>query len=489
MAIPVTRLDARLLPDARRVIARFYRPGHQDRLRSIVDKVLALPDRDAERVLAQVLRRFSPRHRNISRVFSRHCEQVFTTLADSRLSAGAVTEAKRLLIGSYFTMEYSLESAAFYNPSIVEDPDQDALADGEKRVIVSVRATGEGHISSIVFRSALIKPDWSLDFEEPGHHVDMPEIVTRHVYEKEVFLTKLDEMKVHKDIIAEVMDRLGDRFVYGELQASLEESRKRRDLSYTRQKVLQAINWLATSHYEVTFSRDTAISERVLFPVSHSESNGIEDARFVRFVDDDGGVTYYATYTAYNGFAILPKLLKTTDFYHFQVMPLNGEYAQNKGMSLFPRKIKGRYAMLSRCDGVNLYMMFSDTVTLWREATRILAPTHSWEFVQIGNAGSPIETEHGWLVITHGVGPVRTYCLGASLLDLEDPTRVIGALREPLLMPTDDEREGYVPNVVYSCGSIVHNGRLLIPYGISDWATGFAVVPLEPLLKALLRSA
>jgi predicted GH43/DUF377 family glycosyl hydrolase len=282
------------------------------------------------------------------------------------------------------------------------------------------------------------------------------------------------------------MGRLGDKFIYGELQASLEESRKRPDLSYSKQKVLQAINWLASSHYEVSFSRDTTISERVLFPVSYAESNGIEDGRFVRFVDEDGSVTYYATYTAYNGFTILPKLLRTKDFYDFQVMPLNGEYAQNKGMSLFPRKIGGRFAMLSRRDGVNLYVMYSDQVNLWRDAHKVLGPRYPWEFVQIGNAGSPLETEHGWLLITHGVGPMRTYCLGASLLDLDDPTRVIGRLAEPLLVPNEDEREGYVPNVLYSCGSLIHNGRLIIPYGMSDWATGFVTVPLQRLLEELL---
>jgi len=487
MQIPVTRLPVRLLPDPKRVIARFYMPGQPDRTRAIIKRVIDLPDREAARLLNQVLRRFSQRHRNISRVFARSFDQVRPALVELGVSQDSLSEDRRLLIGSYFTMEYSLESAAFYNPSLVEDPDQEGLAEGEKRVVVSFRATGEGHVSSIVFRRAVLDRDCHLALEEPGRHVDVPEIVTRHTYDKASFLKKLEEMKIRKDIIAEVMDRLGDRFVYGELQASLEESRKRPDLSYSRQKVLQAINWLATSHYEVTFSRDTAISERVLFPVSYAESNGIEDARFVRFVDDDGTASYYATYTAYSGFTILPKLLKTEDFYHFQVLPLNGEYAQNKGMSLFPRKIAGRFAMLSRCDGVNLYVMYSDSATLWREAKWVIGPLHPWEFVQIGNAGSPLETEDGWLLITHGVGPVRTYSLGASLLDLDDPTRMIGRLREPLLVPAEEEREGYVPNVVYSCGALIHNGRLIIPYGMSDWATGFATVPLDRLLEELRK--
>jgi predicted GH43/DUF377 family glycosyl hydrolase len=453
----------------------------------VVRNVLDLPEAEVSRLLNQVLRRFSPRHRSISRTLTRSFEQIRPVLDMLGLHADGIPEERRLLIGSYFTMEYSIESAAFYNPSMVEDPDQQGLAEGQMRVVVSVRATGEGHVSSIAFRRAVLLPDGGVELEDPGRHVDVPEIVTRHVYEKAVFLRKLEEMNVRKDIIAEVMGRLAERFIYGELQASLEQSRKRPNLSYTRQKVLQAINWLATSHYEVTFSRDTAISERVLFPVSFTESNGIEDARFVRFVDDDGTVTYYGTYTAYNGFAILPKLLMTRDFYHFQVAPLNGEYAQNKGMSLFPRKIRGQYAMVSRCDGVNLYVMYSDSVGLWRDAVRILSPTRPWELVQIGNAGSPLETEYGWLLVTHGVGPLRTYCLGACLLDLDDPTRVIGSLREPLLMPAESEREGYVPNVVYSCGALIHNGRLVVPYGMSDWATGFATVPMDRLLQELRK--
>jgi predicted GH43/DUF377 family glycosyl hydrolase len=284
------------------------------------------------------------------------------------------------------------------------------------------------------------------------------------------------------------MHRLADQFVYGELQASIEETLQDPGLSYTKKNVVHAINWLALSHYEVTFSRDTNISERVLFPVSYAESNGIEDARFVRFLDTDGSATYYATYTAYNGYAILPKLMETKDFYHFKVMPLHGEYAQNKGLSLFPRRIRGRYAMIGRCDGTNLYIMYSDNLNLWREAIQIQKPRFPWEFVQVGNAGSPLETEEGWLLITHGVGPVRSYSLGATLLDLDDPSRVIGRLKEPILTPNDEEREGYVPNVVYSCGSYLHNGNLIVPYGMADYASAFGCVSLRELLEQVIRS-
>jgi len=299
-------------------------------------------------------------------------------------------------------------------------------------------------------------------------------------------MKKLEEMNIKKDIVGIVMDKLGYTFIYSELQASIEKTIKETKISYSKKKVIQAINWLASSHYEITFSLDTAISERVIFPVSYNESNGIEDARFVRFVDDDNSVTYYATYTAYNGFTILPKLLKTKDFYHFKVMPIYGEYVHNKGIALFPRKINGKYALIARSDGVNNYIMFSDNINVWQRAQKIQEPLYPWEFIQIGNAGSPIETEKGWLVITHGVGPLRRYCLGAVLLDLESPTKLIARLKDPLLTPNEGEREGYVPNVVYSCGSMIHNNKLIIPYGISDFASTFATVSMDELLGELL---
>jgi predicted GH43/DUF377 family glycosyl hydrolase len=296
----------------------------------------------------------------------------------------------------------------------------------------------------------------------------------------------LDEMNIKKDVITVVMDQLDDHFIYGELQAAIENVMEETELSYTRKQVINAINWLATSHYEVSFSLDTAISERILSPISYAERNGIEDARFVKFVDDKGKAMYYATYTAYNGFSVLSKLIETKDFCHFKVVPLHGQYAKNKGMALFPRKIGNSYAMLSRIDGVNNYIMFSNNINLWQDTKIIQRPRYPWELIQVGNAGSPIETEYGWLVITHGVGPMRTYSLGAVLLDLDDPTKTIGYLKEPLLTANEEEREGAVPNVVYSCGSIIHNNALIVPYAMSDYASTFASVPLDELFEELL---
>jgi predicted GH43/DUF377 family glycosyl hydrolase len=387
-------------------------------------------------------------------------------------------------------MEYSIESAAFFNPSIVEDPDQSGLGPDEKRVIISFRATGEGHISSIVFRSGIINKNNDLITEPVGKMLAEAERIKRHVYNKNSFIKKLDEMSDFNNKISPVfvLEKLGDSFTYGELKRAVEETRKKRRLTLKKILIINQMMWLAKSHYELDFSFDSAISERVIFPTSETERNGIEDARFVKFTDDDGEVTYYATYTAYDGMTILPKLLETKNFYRFKALPLHGEIAKNKGMALFPRKIKGKYAMLCRIDGVNNYIAYSDNINIWREAKLIQKPKFPWDLVQVGNCGSPLETEEGWLVITHGVGPMREYVLGASLYELDNPEKVIGRLKTPLLSPNAEEREGYVPNVVYSCGSIIHNRNLIIPYGMSDNASSYATVNLNELLNELKNS-
>jgi len=487
MSYIVNRKSTRLFPDPKRVIARFYIPGSLERANSLIQKVLELDEEEVNHILIQLLRNFSARHRNISKIFEQHFYKIITELKIDSKEIQAISKNKKLLIGSYFTTEYSIESAAFFNPSIVEHPDQTDLDEGQKRVIVSFRATGEGHISSLVFRSGIIDKDNNIEFQPIGKMLDEAEVIKRHVYDKKTFLKKLDEMNIHKDIVAMVFERLGDKFIYGELQASIEEVLKNIHLTYSKKQVIKEINWLADSHYEITFSLDTAISERVIFPISFTERNGIEDARFVRFIED-GKVNYYATYTAYDGFTILPKLLKTKDFYHFEVIPINGIYAHNKNLALFPRRIKGKYVMLSRVDGVNNYIMYSDKVNLWQNAKKIQEPEYHWEFIQIGNCGSPIETEYGWLLLTHGVGPMRRYCISVTLLDLDDPTKIIARLKEPLIIPNEEEREGYVPNVVYSCGAIIHNNELFIPYAMSDYAATFASVSLKQLFEKLKDS-
>ncbi|MFC1765513.1 glycoside hydrolase family 130 protein [Planctomycetota bacterium] len=486
MPVTIKRKTVQFIPDTKRVITRFFGPGGDDRARVIIQMVLSLSHEQRTQLLNQVLREFTTRHRNITIIFDQNFQRVKHLLADLNITVESLSQETQYVIGSYFTKEYSIESAAFFNPSMVEDPYQGNLQKGEKRVILSFRATGEGHLSSIVFRSGILNENNDVSFEPAGDFTDVPEIVRRHIYDKKRFLTKLAEMKITKDVIPLVMDPLDEHFNYGQLQAAIANTLKNHDLSYSRRKVVEAINWLAKSHYEVIFSLDTALSDRVLFPTSFAERNGIEDARFVRFRDEDGSITYYAPYTAYDGFAILPKLIITKNFYHFQINPIHGESVQNKGLALFPKKIKGQYAMLSRLDGVNNYVMFSKDITFWNSAQKIQAPQYPWEFVQVGNAGSPLETEHGWLVITHGVGPMRTYSLGAMLLDLDDPTKVIARLKEPLLTANEKERDGYVPNVVYSCGSLIHNNELIVPYAMSDYSSSIASFPLDELFEELL---
>ena len=484
MPVNITRKNVIFQPDASRVIARFLRINDQ-RTVALIKKVLALPEKQQRETLVQILRDYSKRHRSISRVFEKNFSRVAGLLGEFAIDASTLTTTQKGLIGAYFTMEYSIEAAAFFNPSIMEDPDQSELSPGEKRVIISFRATGEGHISSIVFRSGVLDRKCDILMEPAGRMLESPEQIKNHTYYKNTFLQKLEEMQNSDNVVYEIMkETLPDVFTYEELKRYVDAARAK--LHNTVDLVLLGeIIWLASSHYDMDFSVDTSISERVIFPIADTEMKGIEDARFVKFTDDNGDVTYYATYTAYDGINILPKLILTQDFYHFKVMPIHGEVAQNKGMALFPRKIKGKYVMLCRGDGVNNYIAFSDNINIWRTSSLLQEPRYPWELVQMGNCGSPIETAEGWLVLTHGVGPVREYSLGVSLLDLENPELEIGRLPFPLLTPNVHEREGYVPNVVYSCGSIIHNDTLIIPYAMSDHASTYATVNLAELLAAL----
>ncbi len=488
MQVSLKRKNIKFLPDFTRVIARFLYTN-DERAINTIRSILKMSENDTTLVLNQILRDYSLRHRNISKKFEKHFSNIAPLLMQLNVNPESLNYSQKILIGAYFTMEYSIEAAAFFNPSMIEHPDQSETGPGEKRVILSFRSTGEGHISSIVFRTGMLDKNNNLSLEPVGKFLEEAEHIRRHIYDKVSFKNKLDEMDSHNSIPADlILDRLNDTFIYGDLRKCVEEARSTPDLEEEKKILFDKIMWVASSHYELQFSLDTNISERVIFPVSINEKNGIEDARFVKFTDDDNSVTYFATYTAYNGISILPKLLDTKDFYHFRIMPVHGEVAQNKGMALFPRKINGRYAMLCRLDGFNNYIAFSDKITVWREARLIQKPEFPWELVQIGNCGSPIETEDGWLVLTHGVGPMREYNIGASLFDLNNPEIEIGRLRTPLLAPNIKEREGYVPNVVYSCGSIIHNEDLIIPYAMSDYASTYATVNLRELLNELKNS-
>jgi len=420
-----------LRPDPARVVVRPFKPAAEprdlnptDKTRAnhIVDRVLGLDPETAHKQLAEVLENFEGRHRHLLRTFEARALEMEEAFA----SHAVFTATQRQLIGAYFVHEYSFEAAALFNPSIVAHPDQSGAPEGGRRFILSLRAVGEGHISSLTFRSGSIAADGSVSVDPSVRLASIPKVRNRV---------------------------LGP---YGE-------------------------------DVEVVFERDEDISERVIFPVTASQSNGIEDARFVEF-DEDGRKTFYATYTAYSGTAIRSELIETTDFISFKMSPLKGAAARNKGMALFPRRINGRYAMIGRQDNENLYLIYSDDVKTWDGGQAILKPEFPWEFVQIGSCGSPIELDEGWLLLTHGVGPVRKYSIGAALLDKRDPSKVLARSAEPLVRPDPSEREGYVPNVVYTCGAMRHNDQIILPYAVSDTFSNFATIKIAALLQTMEKS-
>ncbi len=462
----------------RRVITRYLDLVEDDMIQSVVDRVMQFSEEEVENNMQRVLTHFTDRHHCLNSVLLKHYNNVSKYIP----SDTQVSEGRRLLMGSYFTMEYSIESAALFNPSIVAHPDQTGVSNGGTRLLMSLRATGEGHISSIVFREGEIHHDGTIVFESPGDSSRTGEIVQDHQYSKALFLRKLTEMQCHSSEIDRVLDKLESRFTVAELEIASRILLGVNQASPAMKEAVGHLRYLAHANYELQFDSHTDPSDMVIFPTSVGERSGMEDVRLVRFVDDDEQVTYYGTYTAYDGRKILPQMFETTDFQRFRVMTLAGRYAQDKGMAMFPRKIDGRYVMVSRLDGENLYLMYSDNPHIWNNATLLQKPVSPWESVKIGNCGSPLETDKGWLLLTHGVGPMRQYCIGALLLDLNDPGKVIGKTREPILVPTEAEREGYVPNVVYTCGAVIHKNTLVMPYAMSDLATGFATFDLDELM-------
>ncbi len=398
---------------------RDLNPTDKTRANHIVDRVLGLDADAVRRQLGEVLENFDGRHRNLLDIFEARAADMEGALAPHT----AFDQTQRRLIGAYFMHEYSFEASALFNPSIVRHPDQTGAPVGGCRFILSLRAVGEGHISSLTFRSGSIGPEGEISVDATARLASIPAVESR--------------VKTPDGDDIEVMFRAGDD-----------------------------------------------LSERVIFPVTDSQSNGIEDARFVAF-NDNGQITYYATYTAYSGRAIRSELLETKDFLKFRLMPLTGTVARNKGMALFPRKIDGRYAMIARQDNENLYLVYSDDLHTWNGGQAILRPKYPWEFVQIGSCGSPIELDNCWLLLTHGVGAVRKYSIGAVLLDKNDPSIVLGRSREPLLRPEPHEREGYVPNVVYTCGAMRHGDQIILPYAVSDMLTKFATITIDDLMNSM----
>jgi len=424
----VNRQSLYLRPDPARVVVRPFKPATEprdlnltDKIRAnhIVNRVLQLDAEAAQQQLSDVLDNFEGRHRNLIDIFEARAQD----MEDALEPHAELNTTQRRLIGAYFLNEYSFEASALFNPSIVRHPDQSGVAENSCRFILSLRAVGEGHISSLTFRSGTIAANGSVAVDPTARLAAVPKVRRRTPTQN------------------------GDAI-------------------------------------EVEFRDDEELSERTIFPITDSQSNGIEDARFVEF-DDGERKTFYATYTAYSGRAIRSELIETVDFRSFRMTPLGGSAARNKGMALFPRKIDGRYAMIGRQDNENLYLIYSDDLYTWEGGHPILQPKYPWEFVQIGNCGSPIELDDYWLLLTHGVGPVRKYSIGAALLDKKDPSKVLARSREPLVRPEPTEREGYVPNVVYTCGAMRHGDQIILPYAVSDTFSNFATIKIAALMQAV----
>ncbi|MFA5085107.1 MAG: glycoside hydrolase family 130 protein [Candidatus Omnitrophota bacterium] len=471
-----------IAPDNGRVIIRPYIPADQSRISGIVARVMALGESAVEKELKKVMQNFSGRHHDFEAVLERQFEVVRAYMPPGFVPS----KARKFLIGGYFIGERSYESTALFNPSIVAHPDQSGVSRGSLRIIISLRATGEGHISALAFRSGVVDRYGSISLDTASRFACTAEPKPNTLYDKTCFTGKLYEMGLENNCSKQITEPLPVEFTMDELQNEVNTYiAGHSPLTPPDRLTCEKVLWLARCNYEAAFDPGSALSERVLFPFSPSEQNGMEDARFVFFKGDDGIEKYYATYTAYDGRVILPQIMETEDFVHFKMITLNGPAAVNKGMALFPRKVNGRYAMISRNDNERLFLMYSDNIHFWHEAVPIIDPLYSWEFVQIGNCGSPIETERGWLLLTHGVGPLRQYSIGAALLDRDDPSHVLGRLAEPLICWEDKSRSGYVPNVVYSCGAMVHGDMLIIPYALSDQQTAIALVSLRKILDKL----
>ncbi len=480
--VPVHRTSIEIQPDIHRVVAKPFLPGEMTfsggptRVELIGRRVLAFPAEEVTRLLESVRARFHGRHRDLDSIWRNHAEVGIRMLPE----AGEIEGDRRLLLGAFFTQEYAPGAAAVCNPSMVTAPDS---ADGTG-FVMSLRSIGEGHISSVEFRTGRITGD--------GVEIDPPSSFLQTgarrapVYDNRIFRDKL--MALHGDpgVVTVVMDQLPDRFTTEQLEEALDFVQRSEVSHAAAFETARLIHWLAASNYELVFSGDEPVSERLLHPAGPADSRGMEDARFVRFCEPGTDPVYYATYTAFDGFTILPQLIETRDFVTFRLATLDGACASNKGMALFPRRIGGLYMALGRHDVENLHVLRSDRIRVWNHAELIAQPEQPWEAVQIGNCGSPIETPDGWLVLTHGVGPMRRYAIGALLLDLDEPAKVLGRLSSPLIEPAPDERDGYVPNVVYSCGGMLTGNRLVIPYGYADRSVHVATVDLDDVLKAMV---
>jgi predicted GH43/DUF377 family glycosyl hydrolase len=479
-SINVRRLPIRLMPDPRRTITRFFWPG-EDRAKEIIKRVKRLSSNKTSGLLEKLLEQFLPNKPGLKQIWIENYE-----MADEHV--GLVDEDDRdvrMLIGAYFSMEYSFESAALFNPSMVPAYDQSNEPDGSLAFIMSLRAVGEGHISSIVFRRGTIDEKGNISINPATLRARAFKREKNRKFEKATAQEEITNLAIKNQFMEAILSELPDTFSFAMLERTIERLAPKYEDQEAFHRTSGLLRMMAESEYEIRVNRSFYLEDMVLFPISSHESHGMEDMRLVRFEEEDGTVTFYGTYTAYNGREIVPQVLEVAPEQYAVVHMMWGKFAKNKGMAFFPKRIDGQYALIGRIDNENLFLLKSDSIHAWDNAKRIIEPKYDWEFVQMGNCGSPLLTEEGWLLLTHGVGPMRKYCIGAVLLDLNDPSKVLARLKEPLMSPIEEERSGYVPNVVYSCGALIHRDMLVIPYGISDMASGFAIVNLQELMSNL----
>jgi predicted GH43/DUF377 family glycosyl hydrolase len=482
------RTGPRISRNPRRVIARLFvpgeeQPGSRSRANAVLSRILALTEEEVTEMAESVIAAFRGRHRDLMGAFSDHFAVVDLDAAGVR----RISAERRMLVGASFTQEYAPEGAALYNPSMVAHPDQSGLGDGEIRFLMTVRCVGEGHVSSIGFRSGVIGPGGVLRVDDTGPLLGTGTTRPAGYFQRGPFLARVADLGSDTEDAENLLRGLPETFTPDHLAQRLAAIHEHTLNRQRGQHAVEMINQVASTTYDVAFEPTSELTERLLWPTAPVESNGMEDARLVRFTEDDGDVTYYATYTAYDGANIAPQLFATKDFRQFHLSAVAGRAAQNKGMCLFPRRIGGHFVALSRWDRESTSLTVSDDLRIWTESRPVQSPRYAWEVIQVGNCGSPIETPEGWLVLTHGVGPMRVYGIGAILLDLTDPSIVLATLRRPLLTADASERDGYVPNVVYSCGAILHDDLLWLPYGIGDSRIGIAYASLTEILMAMTQ--
>jgi predicted GH43/DUF377 family glycosyl hydrolase len=473
----INKHPTKLYASAKAVVTLFLNLPGSDRVLHVIQRLKNLSEKDVEENLENVMREFSDRHRNIRGIFSNHFNRI-KIQNKSDLSDFSVN--KQLLLGAFFTKEYSIQAAALFNPSIVPHPDQQGLSPGEKRFIMSLRATGEGHISSIIFRTGTVDQQGNISLDAPAGYCRILQKNNDALYDKKDIQRFSKSFQGFNTI---VLDELPESFTASEAISILKSIT---DPGQSAIESIQMVEEMLDMNYELEVSSNLSISEKVIFPSAKGERMGMEDVRLVKF-EDGGKVWYYGTYTAYDGKHIQTKLIETNDFIHFKIRTLYGSAIHDKGMALFPERVNGKFVMISRQGGENINIMFSQDLYNWEQFQVLMEPQFTWELLQLGNCGSPIKTEKGWLLLTHGVGAMRKYVISAILLDLNNPKLIIGRMDQPFLVADESEREGYVPNVVYTCGFMLHGGLIIIPYAISDSATGFITIALDDLLKEIVH--